>query len=42
MKLDCNSKSGRKIKDKAFPYWYSMIASILFHTIGRRKSQKQQ
>lgn len=37
MKLDCNSKSGRIINGKAFPYWYSMIASFLFNTIGRRK-----
>lgn len=40
--MDCNSKSIRIIKDKAFPYWYSMIASLLFNTIGRRNSQKQQ
>ena len=37
MKLDCNSMSGRIINGKAFPYWYSMIANLLFRTIGRRK-----
>ena len=40
MKLDCNSKSCRIIKDKAFPYLYSMIASLLFHTIERRKKSE--
>lgn len=37
MKLDCNSMSGRIINGKAFPYCYSMIANLLFNTIGRRK-----
>lgn len=40
MKLDCNSKSCRIIKDKAFPYLYPMIASLLFHTIERRKKSE--
>lgn len=40
MKLDCNSKSIRIIKDKAFPYWYSMIAGLLFNAIGWRKKSE--
>ena len=40
MKLDYNSMSGRIINGKAFPYWYSMIASLLFNIIGRRKKSE--